>query len=557
LKSHFKIDESINEDRFKKNKDSYIRVSEPRFRKDKNNPNFLYGYMNYDVGPGVAVALGKETMAGQIRRLSSAEAMRQMNDIAKKIEDNFDIEDIEVTDLENGQVNLFAVSDDFIDMDPRSELSMAMLEGTCGYGKNGKIGKKPAGPDLLDEGFVEGELEKRNEALYDVLVPGSGKTGTVEGEMLRAINRIVYRWWNDGDKFYEGYGAETAGPAHSFLVNSSNPLNNTLASIFDKAVTSSNQGDGVYERIVELALTEILNYIESKEGNYTKSGEDMFDYDSEYEDEEDYGSFDDYDNDEDDDYYSVDDYDDEDEEDQYDHMEESINEAGVDISLGIGVMDEIKRLYKNKDIQGLKDFRQRFDYPKASMKIKKLIPVLIDDLAEKLSREKGLEEVNEDIQPLAVEELTDEALTRLRDQFLTTGTRPNEAEMALLKSVLDEMNKRGLEESINENIDERTILMFMDYLGPLIFDMEELDKLNSARQMISRNNLNISPEKLLDATERYAFMEDENLMEDEEELTSLTPNEIGDEERADSFNENKKFNFKSMIKEALTPNYLK
>ena len=47
------------------------------------------------------------------------------------------------------------------------------------------------------------------------------------------------------------------------------------------------------------------------------------------------------------------------------------------------------------------------------------------------------------------------------------------------------------------------------------------------------------------------------LMEEDEELTSLTPNEIGDEERADSFNENKKFNFKSMIKEALTPNYLK
>ena len=133
-----------------------------------------------------------------------------------------------------------------------------------------------------------------------------------------------------------------------------------------------------------------------------------------------------------------------------DIVTESVNEVGVDISLGIGVMDKVKELYQNKDIQGLKDFRQRFDYPKASMKIKKLVPVLIDDLAEKLSREKGLEEVNEDIQPLAVEELTDEALTRLRDQFLTTGTRPNEAEMALLKSVLDEMNKRGLEESINE-----------------------------------------------------------------------------------------------------------
>ena len=110
------------------NEDSYIRVSKPRFKKDKNNPNFLYVYMDYDTGPGgSSIALGKETMTGQIRRLSSAEAVRQMNDIAKKLNDNFNIEDIEVKDLENGKVQIFAVSDDFIDMDPRSELSMALL----------------------------------------------------------------------------------------------------------------------------------------------------------------------------------------------------------------------------------------------------------------------------------------------------------------------------------------------------------------------------------------------------------------------------------------------
>ena len=117
----------LNEDRFKKNKDSYIRISEPNFRKDKNNPNFLSAYIKYDTGPGVGIALGKETMAGQIRRESSAEALRQMEIIGRKLEDSFDLEDLEITDLENGVVELFAVSDDFIDMDPRSELSMAML----------------------------------------------------------------------------------------------------------------------------------------------------------------------------------------------------------------------------------------------------------------------------------------------------------------------------------------------------------------------------------------------------------------------------------------------
>ena len=180
----------------------------------------------------------------------------------------------------------------------------------------------------VNEGFIEGKLEDRNEALYGELVPGSGNTGTVEGEMLRAINKIVYRWWNDGDKFYEGYGTETAGPAHSYLVNSNNPLRDTLASILDKAVGSS--GDAAYERILELALTKVLDHIESKEGNYTKSGEDMYDYSPEYEDETQDDSWD-----EEDDYYSVDDYDNEDEEDQYDHMQESVNEGFLTIAGGI------------------------------------------------------------------------------------------------------------------------------------------------------------------------------------------------------------------------------
>jgi hypothetical protein len=103
----------------------------------------------------------------------------------------------------------------------------------------------------------------------------------------------------------------------------------------------------------------------------------------------------------------------------------------------------------------------------------------------------------------------------------------------------------------------------MDYLGDLIFDIDEEDKLNAARDMISRNRLDISPEVLVDATDRYAFMEDENLMEDDldEELTSLTPNEIGDESKQDTSAsgayESKTFDFKKMIKEALTPDYLK
>ena len=67
--------------------------------------------------------------------------------------------------------------------------------------------------------FIGGETEKRISVLFDKLVPGSGNADTVEGEIIRALNRIIYRWGNDGDHFAQGYGAETAGPAMEFLTD--------------------------------------------------------------------------------------------------------------------------------------------------------------------------------------------------------------------------------------------------------------------------------------------------------------------------------------------------
>ncbi len=137
--------------------------------------------------------------------------------------------------------------------------------------------------------FVGKELEDRNEPLYDKLVAGMGKSETVEGEMLRAINRIVYRFYNDGDKYFEGYGTETAGPAHSFLVNANHPLKSAMIKLFDEP-----SGDNSYERMLKDVLDMILDYIESRQGKYTPNSEDMYDYEPEFEDEEDDDDYDDY-----------------------------------------------------------------------------------------------------------------------------------------------------------------------------------------------------------------------------------------------------------------------
>ena len=191
--SSVKGDKIIREDKYLKNQDSYIKVTEPRFRKDKNNPNFLSAYINYDTGPGVGIALGKETMAGQIRRLSSAEALRQMEIIAKKLEDSYDLEDIDVTDLENGVVELFAVSDDFIDMDPRSELSMAML------GENQKY-------DDEDIVIYDGEehiiMRKDGNMVYIRPLEDSAILGKKD-EIKVPARALAYK--SDLDKMYDEY----------------------------------------------------------------------------------------------------------------------------------------------------------------------------------------------------------------------------------------------------------------------------------------------------------------------------------------------------------------
>ena len=150
--------------------------------------------------------------------------------------------------------------------------------------------------------FVGGELEKRSDVLFNKLVPSMGASETVEGELIRAINRLIYRFYNDGDYFYKGYGAETAGPAHSFLVNSNQipfDLQSTLTSIFNKAIDAPEEG---YERLIKFALEKILDHVEATpEDEYTKLDREMFDFESEFEDDEE--DYDDYYDEEEEDYY--------------------------------------------------------------------------------------------------------------------------------------------------------------------------------------------------------------------------------------------------------------
>ena len=195
--------------------------------------------------------------------------------------------------------------------------------------KTKDLSKGKVDENLIKE-FISGPLGKRNDALFDKLVPGSGDSETVEGEMVRAINRIIYRFFNDGDFFYKGYGAETAGPAHSFLVNSNQipfDIQSTLTSTFNKAMDADEDG---YERLIKFALEKVVDHVEATpEDEYTKLDRGMFDFESEFEDDP-------YEDDDDYDYY-----------DEYEEEEEYLNEE-EDIERRVKAQNIIKKILKDE-----------------------------------------------------------------------------------------------------------------------------------------------------------------------------------------------------------------
>ena len=68
------------------------------------------------------------------------------------------------------------------------------------------------------EKLVEGWPDNKEfDALFDQYVPKKGPADTVGGELIRAVNKIFYRYYNDGDRVGVDYGNETCNPAARFI----------------------------------------------------------------------------------------------------------------------------------------------------------------------------------------------------------------------------------------------------------------------------------------------------------------------------------------------------
>jgi hypothetical protein len=117
-------------------------------------------------------------------------------------------------------------------------------------------------------------------ALFDRLVPETSSAGTVAGELIRAMMKVLYRDYNDGDVFYTGYGLETCAPAMEYIKDTLN--SSDLDDYLDSIAQQGLQDDAYTESLQEVAA-RVINYIRDNLVKCFKpSNDDYLDYDGEY-----------------------------------------------------------------------------------------------------------------------------------------------------------------------------------------------------------------------------------------------------------------------------------
>lgn len=127
--------------------------------------------------------------------------------------------------------------------------------------------------------WLNEQTEKRINELFEKYVPSSGASDTKVGELIRALTRVSYRWFNDGDYFHEGYGAETCGKAATFLIQNTTI---EIATWFHDELYDED-----YTEWLEKLSIKVLEYIDDYLDEHPEGGVnpyDMFKGDNFYED---------------------------------------------------------------------------------------------------------------------------------------------------------------------------------------------------------------------------------------------------------------------------------
>lgn len=166
------------------------------------------------------------------------------------------------------------------------------------------------------------EIDNFYNELCDKYVPACGKAKTVGGEIVRAVTRIHYRFYNDGDFAGYGYGVETAGSPCSYLADVLgvvvDDIDKLLRNLTD--ITPEEHHEKEYTNALYALEKEIASYLKEHPEVFEEENEDdMWSYypynkdDYDYEERLHWGDNSWNDDDDDDDDWDEDEYDDEDE----------------------------------------------------------------------------------------------------------------------------------------------------------------------------------------------------------------------------------------------------
>lgn len=132
------------------------------------------------------------------------------------------------------------------------------------------------------------ENEKKLEALFQKLVPSRGRADTVAGEIVRAVYRIDYRFFNDGDHIGVGYGKETCNPAARYLIANTN---REIGKIIDHMW--GDKSDRRYKDALDILRGAVIRYLNANPKLFElENGDDMLSYENP---DEDVDNGDDYD----------------------------------------------------------------------------------------------------------------------------------------------------------------------------------------------------------------------------------------------------------------------
>ena len=121
------------------------------------------------------------------------------------------------------------------------------------------------------------EAEDPLQEAFELLVPDMGKADTVAGEMVRAMMKIMYRDYNDGDVFYEGYGIETCGSAVAYLCSEDVLFEDEFMEIAERRLE-----DDQYTEALKKVSDKVMNYLYENPKLFSQENDtDMYDYNGE------------------------------------------------------------------------------------------------------------------------------------------------------------------------------------------------------------------------------------------------------------------------------------